>query len=78
MPEFSLWAEQAWIDGRWQADVLFDVDAHGLWAGITTGVHTPPAHARRLDGPVLPGQARCRWWMTPPRASRKRGRPRPI
>ena len=51
----SLWAEQAWIDGRWQASVLFDIDAHGRWQRITAGVQTPPAHARRLAGPVLPG-----------------------
>jgi formimidoylglutamate deiminase len=55
MAEHRLWAEQAWIDGRWQSDVLFDVDAQGLWQRITADVHTPPADARRLPGPVLPG-----------------------
>lgn len=55
MPEHSLWAEQAWIDRRWQQAVLLDVDAQGLWHCITAGVLTPPDHARRLSGPVLPG-----------------------
>jgi len=55
MPEHSLWAEQAWIDGRWQEAVLLDVDAQGCWSRIALGVHTPPGHARRLPGPVLPG-----------------------
>ncbi len=55
MPEHSLWAEQAWIDGRWQAEVLLDVDAEGHWSRITTGVVMPPEHARRLAGPALPG-----------------------
>ncbi len=55
MPDHRLWAEQAWIDGRWQAAVLFDVDAQGCWSRITAGVSTPPADARQLPGPVLPG-----------------------
>jgi formimidoylglutamate deiminase len=56
MPDaHSLWAEQAWIDGRWQAQVLLDIDAQGRWQRISPDVHTPPAHARRLAGPVLPG-----------------------
>lgn len=56
MPDaHSLWAEQAWIDGRWQQAVLLDVDAQGHWHRITAGVHTPPGHARRLAGPILPG-----------------------
>jgi len=54
VPEHRLWAEQAWIDGRWQAAVLFDIDAQGCWSCITAGVNPPPADARRLPGPVLP------------------------
>lgn len=55
MPERSVWAEQAWIDGRWQSSVLLDIDMHGCWSRITAGVATPPPHARQLPGPVLPG-----------------------
>lgn len=55
MPEHRLWAEQAWIDGRWQASVLFGIDAQGRWSSITAGVDVPPADARHLPGPVLPG-----------------------
>ncbi len=54
MPEHSLWTEQAWIDGRWQHAVLFDVDAQGCWSRIESGITAPPAHARHLPGPVLP------------------------
>lgn len=50
-----LHAARAWVDGRWQADVLLDIAADGTWAGITPGVTNPPAHAQRLPGPVLPG-----------------------
>jgi formimidoylglutamate deiminase len=55
MPEQSLWAPQAWIDGRWQSAVLLDIDAQGRWHAITPDVPHPPAHARVLRGPVLPG-----------------------
>ena len=52
---FSLWAPRAWLDGRWQQAVLLEVDAGGRWASITPNVGTPPAHATRLPGPLLPG-----------------------
>jgi formimidoylglutamate deiminase len=55
MPEQSLWAPQAWIDGRWQSSVLLDIDGQGRWHAITPDVPHPPAHARALGGPVLPG-----------------------
>lgn len=55
MPEQILWAERAWITGRWQESVLLTVDKQGCWAGIEAGVTTPPAGARVLPGPVLPG-----------------------
>lgn len=55
MAEHSLWAERAWIDGRWQPGVQLDISAQGRWAAITAGVSTPPPYARRLAGPVLPG-----------------------
>lgn len=50
-----LWAPQAWINGRWQANVCLAVDAQGHWADITPNVNTPPAGATVLPGPVLPG-----------------------
>ena len=46
-------APQAWVDGRWQADVLLSVDARGHWAAIEAGQACPP-DATRLQGPVLP------------------------
>jgi formimidoylglutamate deiminase len=55
MPEHLLWAPQAWIAGRWQASVVLAVDALGRWADIRPGVTLPPAGARQLPGPVLPG-----------------------
>ena len=55
MPEQLLWAERAWIGGRWQSAVVLGVDTQGHWADICWGVTTPPADARVLPGPVLPG-----------------------
>lgn len=46
-------APQAWVAGRWQADVLLSVDARGHWAAIEAGQACPP-DATRLQGPVLP------------------------
>lgn len=49
-------APLAWLDGRWQSDVLLSADADGHWVEIRAGVPAAeaPAQARRLDGPVLP------------------------
>lgn len=55
MIEHSLWAEHAWIAGRWQDSVLLKVNESGYWESISPNVTTPPAQARRLSGPVLPG-----------------------
>jgi formimidoylglutamate deiminase len=55
MPEPLLWAPLAWIAGRWEAAVLLAIDARGHWGDVRCGVHTPPAGARLLPGPVLPG-----------------------
>ncbi len=55
MSEQLLWAPQAWINGRWEANVCLAVDAQGHWADITPDSPTPPAHATVLPGPVLPG-----------------------
>ncbi|HLO93771.1 MAG TPA: amidohydrolase family protein, partial [Burkholderiaceae bacterium] len=46
-------APQAWVDGRWQADVLLSVDARGHWAAVEPGRACPP-DATLLQGPVLP------------------------
>ena len=54
MTPTALWADWAWVDGRWQASVLLEIDALGYWRGVSAGV-APPATARRLGGPVLPG-----------------------
>ncbi|WP_397534863.1 formimidoylglutamate deiminase [Roseateles sp.] len=46
-------AELAWIDGRWQRDVLLHVDACGQWGQLLPDQACPP-DAQRLAGPVLP------------------------
>ena len=48
-----LHAPLAWIDGRWQRDVLLTVDASGHWSEITVNLPAP-ADAERLAGPVIP------------------------
>lgn len=48
-----LHAPLAWLDGRWQADVLMRVCADGHWADLRAGLPAPD-NARRLDGPVIP------------------------
>ena len=48
-----LWAESAWVGGRWRDAVLLEVDARGHWADVQPDSAAPPA-ATRLPGPVLP------------------------
>lgn len=48
-----LHATLAWIDGRWQREVLLTVDASGHWSEITVNLPAPP-DAERLAGPVIP------------------------
>jgi formimidoylglutamate deiminase len=50
-----LHAPQAWVDGRWQADVLLEIAPDGTWSSVTPGRARPPAGARALEDPVLPG-----------------------
>ena len=50
-----LHAAHAWVEGRWQAEVLLETTPDGSWGAVTPGVKTPPAEAQRLPGPVLPG-----------------------
>jgi formimidoylglutamate deiminase len=49
----TLHAPMAWVDGRWQRDVLLTVDSTGHWSEITVNL-PPPPHAERLAGPVIP------------------------
>ncbi|MFG6429110.1 formimidoylglutamate deiminase [Roseateles sp. LYH14W] len=49
----TLHAPMAWLDGRWQRDVLLTVDSSGRWADITVNLPAPP-HAELLGGPVIP------------------------
>jgi formimidoylglutamate deiminase len=51
----SFWAKHAWVDGRFQGNVLLTVGDDGCWCGIETQVTAPPVHAEVLDGYVLPG-----------------------
>jgi formimidoylglutamate deiminase len=48
-----LHAPLAWIDGRWQRDVLLTVDGGGHWADIVVNLPAPP-DAETLAGPVIP------------------------
>ena len=50
----NFWAQQAWVQGRWQRDVLLSVGSDGRWSGVETDV-AAPAGAAVLAGPVLPG-----------------------
>jgi formimidoylglutamate deiminase len=50
----TYWAPRAWIQGRWESDVLLRVDAQGRWAEVRPGVPKPPRGAKKLPGPVLP------------------------
>lgn len=43
----------AWLDGRWQRDVLLTVDASGHWSEIAADQPVPP-DAEKLAGPVVP------------------------
>ena len=49
-----LWAESAWVGGRWRDSVLLEVGADGHWAAVRPDTPVPPT-ATRLPGPVLPG-----------------------
>ncbi len=50
----TLWAPQAWVQGRWQPAVRLVVDAAGLWSEVSVGVAAGDGDLR-LEGPVLPG-----------------------
>ena len=49
------WAPVAWLNGAWQRGVCLEVDRAGRFARITSGIHTAPAQATVLAGPLLPG-----------------------
>ncbi|HEY1128997.1 MAG TPA: formimidoylglutamate deiminase [Roseateles sp.] len=48
-----LHAPLAWVEGRWQRDVLLSVDASGHWSEVTANVPAPPG-AEVLAGPLIP------------------------
>jgi formimidoylglutamate deiminase len=48
-----LWTEAAWLQGRWQTEVLLEIDGAGRWHSISAGI-AQPTDARRLQGPLLP------------------------
>jgi formimidoylglutamate deiminase len=50
----QLHAPWAWVDGRWQPDVLLGIDASGHWSEVSAN-QALPAGAVQLPGPVLPG-----------------------
>ena len=49
----QFWTQAAWLDGRWQSEVLLEVDGAGRWSRIEPGVPLPDG-ARLLSGPVVP------------------------
>ncbi len=49
----QLWAPQAWVDGRWQQQVLLTIDGSGSFSQVQAGVPAPEG-ATLLPGPVLP------------------------
>lgn len=53
MSAAQYWATWAWVEGRWQADVLLSVGADGHWQDIRVG-QAQAEGATRLSGPVLP------------------------
>ena len=54
MPNHELFATRALLPDGWASDVLFEIDADGALAGVTSG-SAPPPGAQRTNGPVLPG-----------------------
>ncbi len=48
-----LFAELAWVAGRWQRSVVLQIGDDGRWQAIDAGQPCPPA-AQRLAGPALP------------------------
>jgi formimidoylglutamate deiminase len=50
-----LWAPQAWVQGRFESQVLLRIDERGCWSEVSPGVATPPPEATVLHGPLLPG-----------------------
>jgi formimidoylglutamate deiminase len=53
MSEQRYWAPQAWLDGRWQGQVLMHVNAVGEWVRFEAG-RAAPEGAILLNGPVIP------------------------
>jgi len=51
----SLWCSHAWVAGRWQADVLLQVDDHGFWQSVQPGAPAAQAGDAQRLGPCLPG-----------------------
>jgi formimidoylglutamate deiminase len=62
------WVERAWIRGRWQDNVLLEVNASGQWHEVEVGVDQSQLKARIteqgtnerqditiIDGPIVPG-----------------------
>ncbi|APW39250.1 hypothetical protein RD110_20215 [Rhodoferax koreense] len=47
---------QAWVEGKWERDVVLAIGADGTWASVLPNASAAQqAGATRLDGPVLPG-----------------------
>lgn len=51
----AIWAPHAWLAHGWQANVLLRIDANGCWSEVTSDIAKPPADAKVLTGPLLPG-----------------------
>ena len=49
------WAKHAWVEGRFQTNVLLRAGDDGFWQRIEADVDVPPSAATILEGYVLPG-----------------------
>jgi len=54
MNTYCLWAERAWVAGRWADRVRLEVGSDGCWSRVEAGTDAPPG-ATVLAGAALPG-----------------------
>jgi formimidoylglutamate deiminase len=49
-----LWTPIAWVENRWQRNVVLSIDSSNRWSEITSNIAAPPAGAEIVQGPLLP------------------------
>ena len=60
----SFHAPLAWLDGRWQRDVLMQAGVDGHWTALTAGQAAPP-QAVRLVPSSTPNAIVLKFFMLP-------------